>query len=88
MIIRLRIEEDLVDKIREMSTKKKFSGVVLKPTDNNFKNQNRNGNKAKNTDCNKNWNPQKVQYLKSPAKNDSDNLIICFKCGKLGHLAH
>ncbi|KAF1881728.1 hypothetical protein Lal_00032199, partial [Lupinus albus] len=48
---------------------------------------NRNGNKAKITSRNKNWNPTKVQYAKPPTKNDSGNLFICFKCGKSGHMA-
>ncbi|KAF1872268.1 hypothetical protein Lal_00028176 [Lupinus albus] len=65
---------------------KKFSGAVLKSTGNNFKNQNHNVKKTKNISRNKNCNPQKVQYVKPPAKNDSNNLFICFKCGKSGHI--
>ncbi|KAE9620733.1 putative RNA-directed DNA polymerase [Lupinus albus] len=95
LITRLRIEEEArkqdqneeVLALSSHSTRKKFSGAVLKPSGSNFKNQNRNGNKAKITGRNKNWNSKKVQYAKPPAKNDSGNLFICFKCGKPGHMA-
>ncbi|KAF1866367.1 hypothetical protein Lal_00024377 [Lupinus albus] len=90
LITHLRIEEETrrqdqkyeVLFVSNISTKKKFLGAVLKPNDNNFKNQNRNENKAMNIGRNKNWNLQKVQYAKPPAKNDFGNLFICFKCGK------
>ncbi|CAL0320864.1 unnamed protein product [Lupinus luteus] len=95
LITRLRIEEearkqDQKDEVLIVSnngTKKKFSGAVLKPSGTNFKNQNRSGNKAKIISRNKNWNPQKVQYVKPPAKNDSGNSFTCFRCGKPGHMA-
>ncbi|KAF1867830.1 hypothetical protein Lal_00018371 [Lupinus albus] len=87
-LLKHKTKRDYVLIVSNNSTKNKFSRAVLKPTGNNFKNQNCNKNKVKKSSCNKNWNPQKAQYAKSPAKNDTGNLFISFKCGKVGHMAH
>ena len=66
------------------NTKKKSVGVVLKPNDKQFKNQNRPTNK--NFNRNKNGNQRKVPN-QQPPKNDPAQPFNCYNCGQPGHMA-